>query len=432
MACVKIRTEIHPRRSQVTSSPALSDTEQAVLAAVYEQVQTTKPELAQLLSFSQPTIGTAVSQLEGHGLISRRQERKSGLGRAAAIYGLSETAGWLLGIDVGTTRVSFLARTIAGEVILSERFPVSEDTALQAKEVEEVLRSEVRRIEAVCTRSSGPLRGIGIALPRVISTYVREQVDSRDPTRHTLGPLVAALGTSPDIPILLENNVNCAALAESIHGAAAGRSNFVYIQVGIGIGAGIMAGGRLIRGAAGAAGEIALIPLGTPHPTQSPGRDDELEARLGANGLLQRAREAWDDLDEPAPESTPELFERARAGSSTAQRLVRRHAADTARLIAVLCAVLNPESVVLGGGMGQNALLFEEIERILPAQIEHIGGLELRRSELGESASVVGAVDLTLDFVLRGLLAAHHVARIDDHQVYVMQGSPSSQATDGR
>lgn len=405
------------------TSPALSDTEQAVLAAVYEQTQATKPELARLLSFSQPTIGTAVAQLEGHGLISRRQERKTGLGRAAAIYGLSETAGWLLGIDVGTTRVSFHARTIAGEVILSERFAVSEDPASQAKEVEAVLRAEVRRIEDDCSRTHGPLRGIGMALPRVISTYVRERVDSRDPARHTLGPLVAALGTSPDIPILLENNVNCAALAESIHGSAAGRPNFVYIQVGIGIGAGIMAGGRLLRGAAGAAGEIALIPLGTPRRGQAPTRADELEAHLGSNGLLQRAQRAWAGTDEAPPQSIPELFSRAADGSPIARRLVRRHAADTARLIATLCAVLNPECVVLGGGMGQNALLFEEIERVLPAQIAHIGPLDVRQSALGETASVIGAVDLTLDFVLRGLLAAHHRARIDDHQVYVVQSA---------
>ncbi|GAB2530150.1 ROK family transcriptional regulator [Paramicrobacterium agarici] len=397
----------------------LSETERAVLAAVYRRGETTKPELVSALQFSAPTIGTAISILQQRGLVAMHSERKGGIGRAAAVYGLSGNVGWLLGIDIGTTKVMFLARSLSGQTLYSKSYPVDSNPAAQAEQVERILRSEMRLLESQLSPENGDLRGIGIALPRIISAYVNADIDPRDPARHKFNNVVSALGVPSTVPIVLENNVNCSALAELTCGQASEYSHFVFIQVGVGVGAGIVTGGRLIRGTRGAAGEIAAIPLKRESSLSNSHSSYELEEYLGSEGLLKRVRESWGG-SEPCPRTTLELFQVAEEGSEQARSFVHQHAVDISWVIAALTAVLDPECVVVGGGVGQNEFLFAEIEAALH---DRRRDFVLRRSRLGEDASVTGAVELTLDFVLRDLLGKYHDARLEDHQIFVLSNS---------
>jgi predicted NBD/HSP70 family sugar kinase len=396
----------------------LSDTERAVLSVVVAEKETTRPAIRRVLELSAPTVGAAIARLIDLGLVSSLRTSQGALGRAAAVYGVAHTAGWLLGLDVGSTRVKLNAQGLDGRrlVELSADLEGDGPGATDPDAVVATVRSLLRRARRRVRDENGPLRVVGIALPRIIPEYL--QRDSGDhggtPGRDAL---IGALGLPDGVPVLLENNVNCAALAEMDRGAAQGHDDFVYLQVGVGIGAGIVADRRVLRGSRGGAGEVSALPIGWPSRPQ----DDPfaLEHYLGSRSLLARCREAWDDADGPAPASVPELFLQAEQGAAVARQALAQHAEDIAQLALTLGAVVDPALIVLGGGVGQSPMLTEGIragvQRFRP-------DVDVVVSALGDAATVEGAVALTADYARSTLLGPHHERRLDVRTAVVAGG----------
>ncbi|QZZ25915.1 ROK family transcriptional regulator [Streptomyces sp. ST1015] len=213
------------------------------------------------------------------------------------------------------------------------------------------------------------------------------------PATPSIAAAVDALALPSHLPVHIENNVNCAALAELHEGAAKGRHTFGYLQVGYGIGLGIVVGGQVLRGAGGAAGEIARLPY-----PWLPGRESVLEgmeAYVGAGALMRRVREGW--TEGRVPEGAAELFALAGNGHEAAARFVAGHAREVGRLAAAAVAVLDPGLIVLGGGIGANPQLLPGVR----AELARLSWpTEVVGSEVGGDATVAGAARLA---VARGI-----------------------------
>jgi predicted NBD/HSP70 family sugar kinase len=405
---------------QTTASPALTDTERAVLAAVYSHGETTRPEISRALGLTKPTVSLAVAELEKTGLIVPVRARQGSTGRAAAVYGIADSAGWLLGIDLGSTRLQLLARGLDGQRLASSSHSLDSDETDGPVQILEAVREQVARIAAPLFETRGPLRAVGIALPRIIPQYLEQSAAGRAGKGHALPGILDALSLPDGVPVLLENNVNCAALAEMERGTAQGHDDFVFLQVGVGIGAGIVADRRVLRGAHGGAGEISSLPVGWP--AQDQGDEFALEHYLGSRELLRRCTSTWDPGFGPAPATVPELFEHARAGTPPAVAALAQHANDIGQLARTLTAVVDPALIVLGGGVGQNPLLTagvtEAVHRFKPE-------ITVRVSGLGDQATVEGAVALTLDHALSGLLGSRHSPRLDGRTTVLTTGQPA-------
>ncbi|MEU7941856.1 ROK family protein [Microbispora bryophytorum] len=165
--------------------------------------------------------------------------------------------------------------------------------------------------------------------------------------------LAEAIERDLPVPLLLENDVNLAAVAEQRFGACAGVADFVLLGVGVGLGAGIVLGGRLHRGFAGGAGEVAFLP----HPATELGTEV-----LGARRIAEQARQAG---IEGSP-STREIFDSARAGDERALAVVDATARRIAHVAASVALVIEPELFVLGSAFGASAdLLLGRIRRHL-------------------------------------------------------------------
>jgi predicted NBD/HSP70 family sugar kinase len=390
-----------------TDEVDLTETERAVLSVILQSGETTRPEVGRVLGFSKPTVSAAVVRLESAGLVAAVRAHQGSLGRAATVYAVAPAAGWLLGVDIGVTRVRLLARGLDGREIRSFSRNL-EGTVRYHGDVLDVVRAEAAIYVRELPAAHGPLRSVGVALPRVIPEYVAALPDSPPVADHTLDEILGALDLPPGVPVLLENNVNCAALAEMDRGTAQTYDDFVFLQVGVGIGSGIIADRRMIRGARGGAGEVAFIPVGWP---ASAGRvGNELEEYLGSGQLLVRCQNAWSDAEVAAPTSVPELFDLAGRGIEDALRFVNQHALDISQLALTLAALVDPALIVLGGGVGQNPLLTEAVEREVQ---RHKPNIEVRVSALGDLATVEGAVALTFDRALSTLLGGRHLGRID-------------------
>lgn len=380
----------------------LSETERAVLAVIVHGGEVTRPVIGRDASLSAPTVGTAVGRLIELGLVHAVRTAQGALGRAATVYAVAPTAGWLMGVDVGSTRVHVRARGLDGRDLVALAVDLDgEGSAAEA------IRGVVRRARRTIGDDAGPLRAVGVALPRVIPDYLTGDGGSNS-SAPPVDELLPVLGVEPGLPVLLENNVNCAALAEMEQGAARGHEDFVYLQVGVRIGAGIVAGRRVLRGAHGAAGEVSAVPVGWPSRRQ----DDTfaLERYLGSERLLERAHEAWtSDAGDP-PESVPELFAAAERGVAEARRVIDQHADDVGQLALTVAAVVDPGLVVLGGGVGRNPALTPGVRAAVQRYRPDLG---VAVSALGEAASVEGAVALSVDHARVALLGVHHHRRLD-------------------
>jgi glucokinase len=201
--------------------------------------------------------------------------------------------------------------------------------------------------------------------------------------------VAAALGARKRVAV--ENDANAAAVGEIWRGAARGMTDVVFVALGTGIGAGAVIDGRLHRGAHFLAGEVAFFPM-TPEQLRNPDWEDCLEGLVGGRAAAAHApRIAGEGAD------AARLFARASAGDPAAAEWLQRTQEYLAMAVAQMCALLDPQAVVFGGGVaaaqGEEfiAPVREMALRCLPAKPQVLV------SSLGEDAQVVGAVRLALD-----------------------------------
>jgi glucokinase len=186
--------------------------------------------------------------------------------------------------------------------------------------------------------------------------------------------------------VILDNDANCAALAEHVAGAARGARVSLTVTVGTGVGAGIVVGGRVLQGAAGGAGEIGHMPLGSTGPACDCGVEGCAEPLASGSGLVARAREAGLDV-----ENARDVFESA---DPRAAQVLARMVDHLARMLGAATQLVNPEIIVLGGGVAQAG---ERLFGPLRARLErytlasHRRRLRVVPAALGERAGVIGA-----------------------------------------
>jgi predicted NBD/HSP70 family sugar kinase len=362
----------------VTEAPRLTESASAVFAVLAQAGSATRPQLASLAGLSKPTVSAAVAELESARLATHSGTASSGTGRSAAVYGLGPASGSVLAVDLGPARTRVRGCALDGTLLAEADTP----RARAADAVREALAA---------LPAGAPLRAIVVAVGDV--TELDRAGTGMRPATAKAGPVFDAVSVAlpPGVPVHLENNVNCAALAELQEGAARGRRTFGYLRIGVGIGLGIVIGGQVLRGANGAAGELARLPY--PWDDDREPRQEALEAYVGSHALLRRAARAWRAGDGPRPRTAERLFALAAAGREPARGLVARHAADVGRLAAAVTAVLDPGLIVLGGSTGADP-------QLLPGVRAELGRLswptEVVSSQIGDLGTVVGAARLAV------------------------------------
>lgn len=382
----------------VAPAPSLTESSRAVLRVLAARGAVTRPQLGELLSFSKPTMSAAIAELSALGLVESAGSHKGPMGRTATVYGLGPAAGYVIGIDVGAGQIRAVAHTLDGEQLATVETKVPRGQNASTDSLSALILEVARSTVSAVGGKKKPLRAVAVAVPRVVATQPIHLNRRRPPEA-----ILAGLRAEFDVPVIIENNVNCAALGEWRHGAGRNRATFAYIQVGVRIGLGMVINGQLYRGMNGASGEIGRLPFPWSE-SESPVREG-LEHYLGSEALIERCTATWPAEAGPAPLSARELFEMAEAGSAHAAFWVQRHASDTGRLLAGVIGVLDPGLVVLGGGVGQNLLLLAEVRRTVR---ELTWTTEIEISRLGASGTVLGAAQLAIDYGL-GLILGEAV-----------------------
>jgi predicted NBD/HSP70 family sugar kinase len=300
-----------------------------------------------------------------------------------------ENAGFVVGVDIGGTNIRAGAADIFGELICDEQQPTTKQggRAVSAQ-VTEIAGRMVERARATHER----LLAVGISTPGVVDQVSRRVTSlaynvSPDGGLDSLG----MIGSRFEVPVVIENNVNLAAVGEKWFGLARGVSTMVFIAVGAGVGMGIIIDDELVRGAHGAAGEIAYLPLvGDPFDPRHR-LHGGLEDEVGAAGILAAFNERSDAAH---ARSAQEVFELAGTGNGDARTVVEHVASRLGAAIGTVCAILDPELVVLGGGIGSSPLLLRPVRGAAAALVPITARIEA--SQLGDRAALQGAIAVAL------------------------------------
>ncbi len=239
-------------------------------------------------------------------------------------------------------------------------------------------------------RELGVTASVGIGIPGVISpaTGLVKNANSNALNGH---PLDTDLAECLSREIRVENDANCFALSEATDGAGAGHRVVFGVILGTGCGGGIVVDGRLIQGRQRIAGEWGHIPLPWPSLEEVPGlpcwcgRHGCLETVLSGPGLAR-------DCDGPGVSDAHSIPARAAAGEHRAQEALDRHADRLARGLAVIINVLDPDAIVLGGGLSNMVHLYTAVPPRLSTYVfTDVCDTPVLQNRHGDSSGVRGA-----------------------------------------
>ena len=287
-----------------------------------------------------------------------------------------------MGIDFGGTKVEYAVLEPDGTMLLRRRMP----TPPGYDDAVTTLAALVRSIE---TELAAPVR-VGIGIPGVISpaTGLVKNANSICLNGHALDQdLATALGRE----IRIENDANCFALSEASDGAGAGSRVVFGVIVGTGCGAGIVVDGRVLPGRHRIAGEWGHNPLPWVRPDDLPlprcwcGQEGCLETMVAGPALAA-------DADGPGARDASALPARAAAGDARAIAALARHADRLARGLAQVVNLLDPDVVVLGGGLSNMDHLYEQLPKLMARHVfSDVATTPVLRNRHGDSSGVRGA-----------------------------------------
>jgi predicted NBD/HSP70 family sugar kinase len=347
--------------------------EQLLLERMRGNGPVSRSELAHASGLSKPTVGLALAGLERDALVQHAGRTAGGRGRTASLYEIRRDAGFVLGLDVGREFVRGAVADLGGTIRARESRPARSSSGVARVRDLAALASELLRDAAV--ERDGTLLHTVVGSPGVVEPDGRSlRLAPNLPGWERPGVLRELRGLLGE-ETTIENDVDAAAVAERDHGHGRNVSTFAFVSVGTGIGMGLVLDGKLHRGAHGAAGEIAFLPhISGP-----------LESAASAAAVVKAARQAGSRL-----RSARSIFAAAEAGDERAREVVASEAAVVAHALASIVAVVDPELIVLGGGIGRAPGFAEEVSSKL-AQISPVVP-DVRPSALGEDAVVDGCL----------------------------------------
>lgn len=338
-------------------------------------------------------MSAAIGELQRLGYVEMIGLIRGPLGRSAAQYRVGPEAGHVLAVDAGATHIRLRVSTLDRRLLYSCAYRLPIRQFVLNEEISRAVAGQVAAAIASTGPDWGPLRTVGIAVP----TRVVGPDGDAEASRQNM--VFTAFRPPKGSAVVLENNVNCAAVAEQQYGAAQGETTFAYIQIGLKIGMGLMLGGQLLRGRNGGAGEIGHLsfPL-APGLEPQPGAAEQY---LGAEALMARVHADWPADEGEPPTDTAELLHLVNQGSSVARRHVERHSADIGAIVASCVSVVDPGLVVLGGGLGASPLLLPKVRQMVD-RLSYAA--EIRSSSLGADATVLGIERLAIDHTVAATL----------------------------
>lgn len=375
-----------------------------VLDYVRDHETTTRPEIGRALDLSDSSVSRIVGRLLKSGLVVESPGQATSAGRPRNTIAFNHRAGSVLAVDLGGTTCHGILADLSGTMLSEHEQPTAGQGGAFA-----ALSSTISALQAASGRRGLHVDAVAVGIPAILDPDTGMAVGG--PALDWQGfEIVGRLRDMLEAPFLVENDANLAALAHAWRGDARGLRDFVTVVMGTGIGAAVVANGRLVKGRHNAAGEVGYLLTGREqlHSLRLGQTDDGYEP-IGGYGALEKlaatpsiARRAADLIAAGTkssmtglPMTLEAIFAAARRGDALATGIIDGLLDDTALALAAIIVVVDPEVIILDGTLGRCldpylAGLEERLSGRLPAVPR------LRVSGLGPNATVIGAIAAAL------------------------------------
>ncbi|MEB3047035.1 ROK family transcriptional regulator [Rhizobium mulingense] len=375
-----------PRAAQTPIARKISTN--AVIRTVLANRSISRADIAKLTGLSKQTISEVVRDLEDEGWLKPVGRTDGRPGRNAIIYEINARAGLAVSIDLGGTKIAAAICDLLGNVVTETKVATDRrggmhlvnqfsdlivELASAAGTTADKLRLVVLGTRGVLDPVTGHIN-VAPNIPGVDAMDLRQVFSSR-------------MG----LPVIVENDVNLAAQGERWRGHGVEIDNFAFVALGTGVGMGIMANGALLRGARGAAGEIAYLPIGGDAFDPGGFKLGTLESAVGSVAMLRR----YIGFGGRNASTVADLFAAFNAGEASAVAAIEETARLAAVAIAAIGATVDPELVITGGSIGARPELVNAIRRFLPRCTPYPPRIEISR--FGDRAALMGGMGIAVE-----------------------------------
>ena len=378
-----------------------------ILKLLREFGSCSRADLVRASGLSAPTVTNVVKDLLQKGLVEPLGEGQSSGGRPPDMIRFHAERGCLLAVQISAANLSFLLTDLNGIELEADKLPLTDCNTTPAsvcRYIEKGLKLLLRKQK----KTRDQLLAIVVGVPAI--TNVNEGTVLAISTLEAWRSVAfrAMLSKVVHCAVILENDINLAAQGEQFCGAAQSEKDFVLIDIGDNVGAGIFLDGRIHHGSQWSAGEIGYMRLpGTSRRQPTIQEFGELETVLTSRGILnswheptgkqgKREKSASDEVNATA------VLDLARAGDVRAKKIVRKRAEVVADIIIDFSLILNPNLILLGGEVGGHPALIEVVrQQLLGSEfaVPRIGS-----GTLGHRAVLWGAIALALEAIPSVLL----------------------------
>jgi glucokinase len=356
----------------------------------------TKADLVHLTGLARSTVSARVDALLTAGLLIAAGEAASTGGRPPSRVAFNPRAGIVLAVDLGASHATVALADLGGRILASTTHPL--DIASGPEIVLDRMLVEAESLLSEASARASDLVGVGIGVPGPVEHSTGRPYNPPIMPGWDRFDIPAYVQRTYDVPVLVDNDVNVLALGEQTT-SFPDTADLIFVKVATGIGAGIIAGGQLQRGAQGSAGDMGHVRV--PHaPESTREADEELDLEDLASGSAIAASLRAQGID---AETSRDVTELVRAGNTAAIEALRQAGRDVGEVLATVVNLLNPSIIVLGGSIaraGEHLLAgVREVvyRRSIPLATQH---LAIVQSPTGERAAVLGAAIMVAREVL--------------------------------
>lgn len=312
----------------------------------------------------------------------------------------------LLGIDLGGTTIKFGILTLEGEV--QEKWAIETNTLENGRHIVSDIVESLKHRLSLYGLTKDDFLGIGMGSPGAVDRTSKTVTGAFNLNWADTQEVGSVIEKEVGIPFFIDNDANVAALGERWVGAGANNPDVVFVTLGTGVGGGVIADGNLIHGVAGAGGEIGHMIVDPENGfTCTCGNKGCLETVASATGVVRVARQLAEQyegssaikaaIDNGDTVTSKDIFIAAEDGDKFANSVVERVSRYLGRAAANISNILNPDSVVIGGGVSAaGEFLRSRVEKYFVTfafpQVKK--STKIKIAELGNDAGIIGAASL--------------------------------------
>jgi glucokinase len=375
----------------------LESTEQRIFQEIANRETASIAQLARQAGIQPQSVLAKLRPLVKKGLLV--------ISEGGAKVGINPGFGQVVGIDLGGSHLHFALADFGGKILQDSNKKIRPEDGPQ-----KLMGEIVEGARSLTTKAGGRLRAVAIGVPSPVDAERGVVAFAYNLPGWKNIHLGRELERKLRVPVFLENDANMAAIGEHWRGVAQGVNNFVFIAIGTGTGSGVFVDGKLYRGRTGSAGEVYHMNIDWPHWAEDFGDSGHFESYVSGLGIAAEGRKA---LPPPAVSTASGLaaerdahfvFEAFRQGDTNARSVLEKTFTMLGVGIVNIISVLDPDLIVLGGGIAKGVpeFMLSTVEKVVQ-RIYKENAPPIKLSALQDKAQTFGAIRSALDLAQQAI-----------------------------